>query len=62
MGRLFLSEGRRRYLFEIPGADPADAAGGQPGYRDDAAPGKSVAQADALYLIGRLPADALAPA
>ena len=30
-GRLSSPEGRRHYLLEIPGADPADAAGGQPG-------------------------------
>ena len=38
MDRLSFSEGGRRNLFDVPGADPADAAGGQPGYRGDAAP------------------------
>ena len=59
--RLSSSEGRRRYLFEIPGADPADAARGQPGYRGDAAPGEAIALSHVLYLLGPLPADPLAP-
>ena len=38
MGRLSFHEGRWRYLFEVPGADPADAAERQTSYRSDAAP------------------------
>ena len=51
--RLSFPEGGRRYLSEVPGADPADAAGGQTGYRGDAAPREAVALPHALYLLGR---------
>ena len=59
-GRLSSPEGRRRYLFEVPGADPANTAGGQPCNRGDAVPCEAVALAHVMYLLGPLPADTLA--
>lgn len=62
VGRLSFSKGRRRYAFEIPSANPADAAEGQPGYRGDAAPRTSIALPHVLDICGPPTAASFAPA